>query len=174
MLLKMDIIKKIGYLDETFGSYFEETDLCWRINSRGYKQRYVPSSVVCHIGSASWGKKKNSMKKEYLLHRNSWLVILKNYSRVNWIWLIPIKLTMELATIGAFIFKNPRKSLAAFRGIIWAIFNIIMVFRKSGVNQKGKLIGDWKLIQRMAKTSIILQYFILGKKEFREYEKYLT
>ncbi|WP_334110986.1 glycosyltransferase family 2 protein, partial [Thermodesulfitimonas autotrophica] len=37
---------KVGWLDEDFFMYFEETDFCWRLRAAGYKVYYVPAAEV--------------------------------------------------------------------------------------------------------------------------------
>lgn len=43
----------LGWFDDDFFLYYEDTDLSWRIRSAGYTIRYVPDAVVRHIHSAS-------------------------------------------------------------------------------------------------------------------------
>ena len=43
----------LGGWDESFFLYSEETDFCLRARDAGYGTRYVPSSVVVHLGGAS-------------------------------------------------------------------------------------------------------------------------
>ncbi|MEK6894927.1 MAG: glycosyltransferase family 2 protein [Nanoarchaeota archaeon] len=173
LFIRRKVLDEVGYLDEDFGSYFEETDLSWRINSAKYLQKYIPRSIVYHIGSATWGNKKNSATKEYLLHRNSWFVLGKNYSRKNWFWILPSKLLLEMITIFAFLFTNPKKSYASLKGFIWFIFNIGKINKGNKKTEDLKKISDIELMQKMVKTSVALQYFISGKKYFKEYEKFL-
>jgi GT2 family glycosyltransferase len=52
-LIRKDLLLKVGGLDKSFFSYYEETDLCWRLHRLGYKTIFVPESVIYHMGSAS-------------------------------------------------------------------------------------------------------------------------
>ncbi len=45
--------RQLGGFDETFFCYFEDVDLAFRLQLAGFRGRYVPSSKVRHIGSAS-------------------------------------------------------------------------------------------------------------------------
>ncbi len=55
MLIKRQLIERIGYLDETFGmGYFEEVDFCRRIQAIGYRCVMAERAYVWHIGGASW------------------------------------------------------------------------------------------------------------------------
>lgn len=55
MLMHRDVFGEIGYVDETFFMYFDDTDLCVRINQAGFKILYVPSAYMWHKVSSSGG-----------------------------------------------------------------------------------------------------------------------
>ena len=57
MMIRRQVLEKIGLFDETFFLYFEETDLCRRSLVAGWPTYYVKDSVVVHIGSATTGMK---------------------------------------------------------------------------------------------------------------------
>jgi len=60
MILRREMLTKIGLFDEEFFLYFEETDLCRRASIAGFPTYYVRDSIVSHIGSASTGMKDGS------------------------------------------------------------------------------------------------------------------
>jgi GT2 family glycosyltransferase/glycosyltransferase involved in cell wall biosynthesis len=61
LLIKAEIICKIGLLDEGFSPlYFEETDWCLRARFHGYKVIYTPHPTFVHKG----GSTTQSIKKE--------------------------------------------------------------------------------------------------------------
>lgn len=55
LMMRMDVLDRIGLFDERFFLYYEETDLCLRANRAGFATEYVPQSRVMHIGSVSTG-----------------------------------------------------------------------------------------------------------------------
>ncbi|WP_134680272.1 glycosyltransferase family 2 protein [Paracoccus ravus] len=57
MMIRRDLLDRIGMFDEGFFLYFEETDLCRRAAAVGAETHYVVESEVEHIGSASTGMK---------------------------------------------------------------------------------------------------------------------
>jgi GT2 family glycosyltransferase len=76
MIISAEAWKKCGGFDSTFFAHMEEIDLCWRLNKAGYRVRYVPESVVFHIGGGSLPY--NSPFKVYLNFRNSLFMLYKN------------------------------------------------------------------------------------------------
>lgn len=55
IMMRQDVLDKIGLFDETFFLYFEETELCHRLAAAGHATDYVRDSHVTHIGSVSTG-----------------------------------------------------------------------------------------------------------------------
>ncbi len=55
VMIRRRALDTIGFFDERFFLYFEETDLCRRARRAGWPIVYVPDSLVTHIGSVSTG-----------------------------------------------------------------------------------------------------------------------
>lgn len=56
-LFRKTILKKIGYLDESFYFYYEDTEISERARLHGYKLIFTPSAVVYHLhaySSSEW------------------------------------------------------------------------------------------------------------------------
>lgn len=53
MMVRKDVIEKVGLLDEEFFMYGEDLDWCWRIKEAGYKIVYYPKAEVKHFKYAS-------------------------------------------------------------------------------------------------------------------------
>ena len=78
-LIKSDVIRKIGELDERFFLYYEDTDWSLSAKEAGYKIAYVPSSRVNHKVSRSSAKLGNSIVHYYHI-RNALLLSKKHAS----------------------------------------------------------------------------------------------
>lgn len=77
LMMRREMLDRIGGFDETFFLYFEETDLCLRAARAGWDTHFVPASVVEHIGSASTGMKTWKRVPEY------WFASREHYFRKN-------------------------------------------------------------------------------------------
>ena len=68
ILIKSEVFKKIGLLDEKYFMYLEDADFCTRAKLSGYKNAYVPTSIIWHInaGSSSSGSELHN----YFITRN--------------------------------------------------------------------------------------------------------
>jgi GT2 family glycosyltransferase len=55
MMIRSEVIERIGFLDERYTSYCEETDFCYRIlHETPWKLYYVPEAEIIHFGGQSF------------------------------------------------------------------------------------------------------------------------
>ena len=78
MMLKREVIDRIGIMNEEYFLYYEELDWCARIRKAGYRIVYVPDTHILHKESLSTGK--SSPLQTYYLNRNRTLFIRRNMS----------------------------------------------------------------------------------------------
>lgn len=55
-LVKRKILEKVGYFDESYFFYFEETDLSLRVLEKGYRVVYSPTAKIIHHQEGSLNK----------------------------------------------------------------------------------------------------------------------
>jgi GT2 family glycosyltransferase len=53
LMIKKEIIDKIGLLDERYFIYYEEVDFCYRAKKAGYKIFFIPYAEMIHYGGKS-------------------------------------------------------------------------------------------------------------------------
>lgn len=96
MLIKREVLEKIGLFDERYFLYFEDADYCLRAQKAGYKLKIVPEELIHHKQSSS----TSSLGAPILLHyhyRNAHLFNCKNgpfwvkFSLPFWSFFIIIK-----------------------------------------------------------------------------------
>ena len=81
MLLKMDVMRRIGFFDETFFLYYEDEDLCQRVFLAGQQIVVVPDVEITHLSRGSV-KGPNPLKSEFIRgyhHAQSKLVFERKY-----------------------------------------------------------------------------------------------
>jgi len=72
LMIKKDVINKIGLLDNKFFAYYEDADWCQRAKKAGFKIVYVPFGGVWHIKSAT-ARRYVSYRLKYNLWRNRFI-----------------------------------------------------------------------------------------------------
>jgi len=63
-LIRKKVVEDIGYFDEEYFMYTEETDYCFRAKKAGWKIFYTPKWEITHLGGAS-GKKMSYVIQEF-------------------------------------------------------------------------------------------------------------
>ncbi len=79
MMLKREIVQKVGLLDETFFMYCEDIDYCHRINQAGGKIYYVPDSQLIHYKGES--TKKNNLDYIITFNKSLYKFYKKHYQQ---------------------------------------------------------------------------------------------
>ena len=77
LMVSSEVIKQVGFLDESYFLYSEDSDYCQRIMDAGYKLFYTPHSVIYHKVSASTGD-RSPLQQQYMMRNN--LYMIKKYS----------------------------------------------------------------------------------------------
>lgn len=75
-LVRRDVFQELGGFDSAFFAVYEDVDLSYRFQLRGYRCTYVPEAVVHHAGSATLGRL--SAKSVYWGQRNLEWMYIKN------------------------------------------------------------------------------------------------
>ena len=76
-IYSVKILREIGKFDENHFCYLEDTDVGWKARINGYRNVFVPTAKVLHIGSATTGSLYNDFKVRNS-SRNSIYLIYKN------------------------------------------------------------------------------------------------
>lgn len=76
-LLRMDALRIVGFFDEDFFAYCEDSDLCLRLCWAGFKTVIASDAIVIHYYSRTIGA--FSLQKVFWVERNHLWVIMKNF-----------------------------------------------------------------------------------------------
>ena len=81
MMLKREVIDKVGLMPECYFLYYEELDWSMMITRAGYEIWYEPTSTIYHKESQSTGQ--NSPLRTYYITRNRLLLVKRNWTGVS-------------------------------------------------------------------------------------------
>lgn len=81
LLIKKEVVEKIGLLYEPYFFCYEETDWCFRAQRAGYESWVVPQSVIWHKVGASTGQQGDRLgsTQAYYYARNARLFAQRNF-----------------------------------------------------------------------------------------------
>jgi GT2 family glycosyltransferase/glycosyltransferase involved in cell wall biosynthesis len=82
MFVRSEVFRALGGFDERYFMFYEDVDLGWRINLRGFRVRYQPASLAFHRHHASMAKFPE-YHETYLLERNALFTLYKNLGDEN-------------------------------------------------------------------------------------------
>jgi GT2 family glycosyltransferase/glycosyltransferase involved in cell wall biosynthesis len=77
MFVRRTVYDELGGFDERYFMFFEDVDLGWRLNLKGYRYAYEPRSLAFHKHHASMAA-FGPYKETYLLERNALFTLYKN------------------------------------------------------------------------------------------------
>lgn len=77
LLVKREVVDKIGMLDERFFAYYEEVEFCARAKKAGYRIAFLDSTRLLH----KVGRSSTSLFKHYLRTRNTLLLYSLHYNK---------------------------------------------------------------------------------------------
>jgi GT2 family glycosyltransferase len=105
MMIRREVTEQIGYLDELYFAYQEDTDYCLRARLVGWKVYYVPMGKVIHLGGRG-GSGVNPYYGVYQWHRSYYLYYRKNLAKDYPFWFHPfyylamlLKMTLNLVVV---------------------------------------------------------------------------
>lgn len=147
-IYRMEILKKIGLLDEAHFAYLEDMDLGYRARIFGYENWYIPTARVYHVGSGTSGSRYNTFKTGYSARNNVYL-IHKNMPLAQLLLNLPL-LLLGFGTKAVFFQK---KGLGAeYRKGLWK--GLLLGYKKE--NRKKKIRFQWKNIGNYARIQLEL------------------
>ena len=157
LCIRRDVYRGAGGVDEAFFAHMEEIDLCWRLKNGGYTLKVVPSSVVYHLGGGSLPM--NHPKKLFLNYRNNLLMLHKNLCAKQRKKIFFARVLLDTMAGGLFLLKgqwsNTRSVIRAYKA-----------FREM---RKAYPVPESSIsLSGIYPRSIVLEYFLRGKKKFSD------
>lgn len=164
LIIRRDVYIECGGLDARFFAHQEEIDLCWRINSRGYRIVYAPSSVVYHVGGASLDM--NSPRKCYLNFRNNLVMLYKNIPSDKLRRVLSRRFFLDYMSAVMFLLKG---NTANFKAVLKARKDFMAMRSTFRLARKENLAATKQSQPRaIAPFCIVSQYYLLRRNTFSQ------
>ncbi|MBI4439681.1 glycosyltransferase family 2 protein [Candidatus Woesearchaeota archaeon] len=144
MMVRRDLIKKIGGFDDSYFYGHEDTDLGWRAHIAGYRVVYNPNAIAYHDVSRTISKEPEMVAFNGV--KNRIRSILKNYEMwdaLKYVALYKILLLGDIAIHGNRIPK--------IKAVFWNIRHVTDTLRERRKVQKTRKVADEKLFGLMDK-----------------------
>ncbi|MDR0418842.1 MAG: glycosyltransferase family 2 protein [Prevotellaceae bacterium] len=157
MVVRTELYKKLGGLDDDFFAHMEEIDLCWRMQNNGYKIVCVGNTQVYHVGGGTLPN--NSPRKLFLNYRNNLLILYKNLPKGWYHQILILRFFLDWASAVAFALQL-KFSFAK------SVFKAHRAFFKICKGKRGKNNKKLRELSGVYHGSIIISYLIKGRKIF--------
>ncbi|RZQ62712.1 glycosyltransferase [Amycolatopsis suaedae] len=98
MFIRAGLFAELGGFDERFFMFYEDVDLGWRLNLRGWRFRYVPASLTYHRHHATMSTVDTEAtgRETFLLERNALAALYKNLSDATLARVLPAALALAV------------------------------------------------------------------------------
>jgi len=96
---RRELFEAVGDFDEDFQASLEDLDLSFRAQLQGFKCRYVPTAILYHKMGATLGVGLAHRATQLRVHRNLWLLRIKNLPAALWLRYLPQMLAAESAVL---------------------------------------------------------------------------
>ena len=164
MFVRADVYHRLGGLDADFFAHMEEIDFCRRVRNAGYKVACCPESIAYHLGGATLPK--SSSRKTYLNFRNNWLMLYKNLPKRRLFPVFAIRWLGDAAASFRFLLSTGWGDFHAVYKAHRAFFRMLPENRK-----KRKETRHDNPLSALYPGSIVLDYFLFGRKRFSQLKK---
>lgn len=95
LFVRAELFAELDGFDERYFMFYEDVDLGWRLNLRGWRVRYEPASIAYHRHHASMHG-ISSAREHYLLERNALATLYKNVSDETLAKVLPAALALSV------------------------------------------------------------------------------
>ncbi|NCT55867.1 glycosyltransferase family 2 protein [bacterium] len=135
MLIKKEVIEKVGLFDEDFWCYYEETDFCHRAWMNGYESWYYPTALCYHKGGSTSSQFNNEVIQYHNI-KNKLSSFYKNFSTWNFLKYFLLLNFYSLLISFYFLLKLNKSYLASYlRSLKWFINNLkILNIKKNKIS----------------------------------------
>jgi GT2 family glycosyltransferase len=169
MLLRRDVLARVGGFDARFPAFRDDLDLCWRAWLAGLRVEVVPQAVGYHVGAprraAKLAGSGRRWESRFLAERHSIATLLKNYGLLRLLWVLPAVALLGASKALAFVASRRfGDALATVLAWVWNLFQVPKTLRRRREAQRRRVVSDGEL----------LRLFAPGLPRLREYKEALA
>ena len=157
---RADVFRALGGFDASFFAHQEEIDLCWRMQSVGWRLMVEPRSRVWHLGA---GTLPPSPQKLYLNYRNNLAMLYKNLPRGSMQLIVTTRMALNSLAALVYLLRGQRKNWSA----VWRAHRDFLRMIRPGLRESRRTIQSTHITrpQGVWRGSILIAY-LFGLRRF--------
>ena len=166
MLVSRALWTRIGPPDERLAGSHDDLDYCWRARLAGFKVLMTPLAVAHHREATARGKRPGGpgeIRIRYERERAALASMLKNYSFLSLLWVLPLYLVLGLLRVAVFIvsrkFEDAYQLLSAWR---WNLIRLPGTLLRRWRAQRVRAVRDRVVRRSMAPAGIRLRRWMVA------------
>ncbi len=160
MLIKREVIKRVGLFDPDFFAYYEETDFCMRVWMAGWRVFYEPKARVYHKGGRS-AIQQPAAFIQFHAYKNALFTYMKNLSTRYLFRILPLFIFYYF--LGFMFYMVSGKFIMAFtiaRAVWWNVLKIPNTVKKRAyIQRKLRRIHDEDYLPKLAHPVRLSYYY---------------
>jgi GT2 family glycosyltransferase len=163
MLIAREVWRRVGLPDERYGSYFEDMDFGWRARLAGFRVVMTPRAVVRHRQASARDERgtASTRRSRYYTERASLASLLKNYSLLTLLWVLPLYAAFGFVRLVLFLlerrFAEATQILAAWG---WNLVHLPGTIRRRVRAQAVRRVPDREIRRFMAPAGIRIRRWL--------------
>ena len=167
LLIRAELYRKAGGLDEHFFAHMEEIDLCWRLKRLAYQIHYVSQSTVYHVGGGTLSR--GNPKKTFLNFRNNLLLLYKNLPSNRKKKILLVRKILDGISALRFLLQGDFRDFTAVFRAHRAYYGMKGVYK--GINKQNKVPDNNVIVSGIYPRSIVADFFLKGKRRFDQLDQ---
>lgn len=156
---RAEVFKSEGGFDGEFFAHMEEIDLCWRMQSSGYRIGIEPRAKVYHLGGGTLSAL--SPRKTMLNHRNNLAMLYKNLPLGHLLWVLPARLVLDGVAAASYLVKG---QWACVKAVWQAHVGFYRMLPSLSAKRKAERAKRAALPRTIYRGSVIVRRLAGGKK----------
>ncbi len=166
MIIRKKIFDQLGGFDPDHFACAEDVDLCYRAWIYGFKNVYVPASIVYHKYGGTLGKRQSAWRV-YVCQKNRLVNMLKNFETPNVLKGFFISRPYDSFRFVFFLYRKEMKiAFSLVKAYIDVFRSLDRILQKRKIIQENRKVSDSALVRMGVLTSLtdgIKEFFRLNR-----------
>ncbi|MBI4259590.1 MAG: glycosyltransferase family 2 protein [Actinobacteria bacterium] len=165
MLVSRDAWGRIGPPDERLAERFDDLDYCWRARLAGFRVLVAPLARVRHRAATQRIERTDSEpwagRGRYYSERAALAAMLKNYSLLSLLWIMPLYAIQSVGKVGGLIASRRFEDAAqVVRAWAWNLLRLPGTVRRRVRAQSVRAVPDRAVRRYMASAGLRLRRWL--------------
>lgn len=162
MMIRSNLYRQMGGLDEDFFAHMEEIDLCWKLKRDGHAIYYVGTSTVFHVGGGTLNVE--NPRKTYYNFRNGLSLLVKHVPSSQLVWKFPLRLMLDWVAAIRMMSSGFAHTWAVVRAHAFVLGHLGKLLHKR--SELRRTLKGYN-VSEVYPHILVFRFFLMGRKSYR-------